>query len=437
LILACGSDSDGPSLIGVGGEGGANAGGGSGGTGTGTGGNVSNNGGSAPIFPIGDGGTGGTEPTYQEQNLIEFRVAPADVVLQVALGQSEEIEYRAFGRFASDPQTEVELTERTVFYVPDNYLVAGFPADGDNLLSTRLPADSSDARQRGGTLTVRAQAANTDGSISTATTSLNVQLAGTLSPPVGSPQATPALPENPAELFIGTTIPSRAPILAYPNDGVLLPPNLGRLEVHFQPGAPENTLFEVKFASATSELVYFTRCDSDAEQFEPGACALVIAGEEFDYLASSNQGSGPVALSVRGSDESGNLGASEVFQIEFAAERIDGAVYYYWTTSNGSSIVRFDFTGEPPFQGRSTVEVCGHHLHTAPVAPSQRLGKPVPTALETLLLRCLAKRPDQRPADARELHRSLRECAAECPWSSDDARAYERHVTTTPPGVAV
>src|SRR5690606_35808857 len=157
----------------------------------------------------------------------------------------------------------VELTERTVFYVPDNYLVASFPADGRGPLSTRLPTSPTDAQQRGGTLTVRAQAANTDGSISTATTQLQVRVSGAITPAEDAPEAQPALPADPAAHFRGTPAPARAPILVYPNDGVLLPPNLGQLEVHFRPGAAQNTLYEVRFESAASTLTHYTRCYAD------------------------------------------------------------------------------------------------------------------------------------------------------------------------------
>jgi hypothetical protein len=81
-------------------------------------------------------------------------------------------------------------------------------------------------------------------------------------------------------------------------------------------------------------------------------------------------------------------------------------------------------TGAPPFQGRSTVEVCGHHLHTIPSRPSSRLGVQLPGALDDVLLRCLAKQRDERPSSARELQSLLRECAASAPWSSDDARPF-------------
>ena len=83
-------------------------------------------------------------------------------------------------------------------------------------------------------------------------------------------------------------------------------------------------------------------------------------------------------------------------------------------------------TGMPPFQGRSTVEVCGHHLHSVPVPPSQRTSQPLPEALEQLLLRCLAKKRDDRPSSARELARALGDCALTTPWNEDDAREFWR-----------
>jgi serine/threonine-protein kinase len=97
-------------------------------------------------------------------------------------------------------------------------------------------------------------------------------------------------------------------------------------------------------------------------------------------------------------------------------------------------------TGAPPFEGRSTVEVCGHHLHTIPPAPSQRLGAPLPASLDAVILQCLAKTRDGRPSGARELHQLLRDCAAESPWTEDDARRAwreQRGQTPAPPAPRV
>jgi hypothetical protein len=80
-------------------------------------------------------------------------------------------------------------------------------------------------------------------------------------------------------------------------------------------------------------------------------------------------------------------------------------------------------TGTHVFDGKSVLEVCAHHLHTVPEPPSTRLGAPVPADLEAVILACLAKRPEDRPASAHELREQLRACAAAGKWTH--ARAAE------------
>jgi len=89
-----------------------------------------------------------------------------------------------------------------------------------------------------------------------------------------------------------------------------------------------------------------------------------------------------------------------------------GAVAYYL------------LTGEPVFTGRSVVEVCAQHLHAVPVAPSERLGRAVPSDLETIVLRCLAKPPGERFPTAAELERALAACTSALAWNPDRARDW-------------
>ncbi len=70
----------------------------------------------------------------------------------------------------------------------------------------------------------------------------------------------------------------------------------------------------------------------------------------------------------------------------------------------------FLVSGQDVFTGRSVPEVCGHHLHSVPVSPSARLGAPIASGLESLILRCLEKDPARRPANANELQNALRGC---------------------------
>ncbi|MCZ6793644.1 MAG: serine/threonine-protein kinase [Planctomycetota bacterium] len=81
-------------------------------------------------------------------------------------------------------------------------------------------------------------------------------------------------------------------------------------------------------------------------------------------------------------------------------------------------------TGQHVFDGDNFMEICGHHLHTTPVPPSRRLGKPVPHDLEGLILLCLEKSPDRRPKDARALRLALEGCEDANRWTEEDANAW-------------
>ncbi|KKL24131.1 hypothetical protein LCGC14_2418430, partial [marine sediment metagenome] len=64
-------------------------------------------------------------------------------------------------------------------------------------------------------------------------------------------------------------------------------------------------------------------------------------------------------------------------------------------------------TGRPPFTGEDTVAVISQHINTAPVAPSYH-NSHVPRSLEALIMRLLAKAPEERPASASEVATELR-----------------------------
>ncbi len=70
-------------------------------------------------------------------------------------------------------------------------------------------------------------------------------------------------------------------------------------------------------------------------------------------------------------------------------------------------------TGEPPFPGEDAVAIIGQHLNAQPVAPS--LHRPeISPAIDRLVLRLLAKSPDDRPQTAAEARRAI-ESAASAP----------------------
>jgi hypothetical protein len=261
-----------------------------------------------------------------------LRIEPEDAVLELDAAEEGEQEYRVFAELEGE-SGERDVTDRVVFYVPDNWHVGGFEDNGP-LFTTNTTAP------RGGVLTVQATAANSDGSLEQVNTSLTVRYRGTPSDPRDDGSGDFDVPDDAADLFGGDEDAARAPLLVYPNDGVLLPPNLQRLAVHFEPGVAENTLFEVAFVTGAVELRYYVRC---GEQIDNG-CVLEIDQDSFRLLADSNREGEEVKLQVRGTDDEGHaVGASVEQTLTFARTDVRGALYY-WRTTEPVGIMRADFT---------------------------------------------------------------------------------------------
>jgi serine/threonine-protein kinase len=81
-------------------------------------------------------------------------------------------------------------------------------------------------------------------------------------------------------------------------------------------------------------------------------------------------------------------------------------------------------TGTHVFAGQTLVEVCSHHLHTAPDRPSERLEAPIPAPLEQLILTCLEKTAERRPASATALRDALRDLEGVGAWDDEVAREW-------------
>jgi hypothetical protein len=89
-----------------------------------------------------------------------------------------------------------------------------------------------------------------------------------------------------------------------------------------------------------------------------------------------------------------------------------GAVAYYL------------LTGSQVFTGRTVMEVCMKHVRTLPESPSARLGRPVSARLEELILRCLAKKPGDRPPGTRALADELDLVETAGSWTRAEAEAW-------------
>jgi eukaryotic-like serine/threonine-protein kinase len=81
-------------------------------------------------------------------------------------------------------------------------------------------------------------------------------------------------------------------------------------------------------------------------------------------------------------------------------------------------------TGHRVFEDPSAMQVMIKHLQEPPLPPSQRTELPVPPDLDALILRCLEKKPRQRPQDIDELLRLIGQCRVAATWDYDRARDW-------------
>ncbi len=80
-------------------------------------------------------------------------------------------------------------------------------------------------------------------------------------------------------------------------------------------------------------------------------------------------------------------------------------------------------TGQPPFVGENAFAVMMAHSRD-PVVPPSQLNPNVPADLEQVVLRCLAKKPEDRYPSAKALGQALAECAAASEWGANRAEAW-------------
>lgn len=89
-----------------------------------------------------------------------------------------------------------------------------------------------------------------------------------------------------------------------------------------------------------------------------------------------------------------------------------GAVAYYL------------LTGQHVFDGKTVIAVCSQHLHDVPLPPSKRSEAPIPKDLEDVILKCLEKKPADRPESAIALRDALSACQSVEPWTPRQAQQW-------------
>jgi hypothetical protein len=174
-----------------------------------------------------------------------------------------------------------------------------------------------------GKTTVHATVDGADG-----TTSLSVKVASVI-------VAAGAPPDAPTK-FGGADDASKKPAIVYPDDGVMVPPNMAELEVHFTP-APGTSLYRARFDAPMALVdVYFT-CTAVG-----GGCVYSPDPVVWKLVAEGGRGAAPVKYTVAATDgNGGGVGTSDARALSFGQEDIVGGIYY-WNAGAGTTI-RYEF----------------------------------------------------------------------------------------------
>ena len=271
----------------------------------------------ASTFAIACGSSLTPLPDAAAPALVEITVQPADQELLIDGDTPATLAYTAIGRF-EDGHTE-DISDRAHFMLSN----AGLGSFDHNRYTSALT--------QGGRTRVVAELDNVRGE-----TGLVVRIRQRYSDPGATD-----LPPDPTTPFGGANDPTRAPDVVYPNDGVLVPPNLRLLEVHYRPGA-NNTLFEIAFENDLTEIRVYTRCT-----VVNGGCIYTPDSKVWTWIAETNRGGDALIVTARGTDDTGTgVGTSTAVKLAFSYENVRGGIYY-WKASGGataeSAIMRYDF----------------------------------------------------------------------------------------------
>ena len=154
------------------------------------------------------------------------------------------------------------------------------------------------------------------------------------------------------------------------------------------------------------------------------ACKL---GPEYDFLKILDFGivkapSNPEHSQLTAADTISGTPAYLPPEIILGKESIDGRADLY----SLGCVAYWLLTGQMVFDSPKPIEVLMQHVQASPVAPSKRSEVPISKELDEIVLSCLHKSPQQRPASASHLWRLLGEAGLETEWSQSKAHKWWR-----------
>jgi eukaryotic-like serine/threonine-protein kinase len=192
----------------------------------------------------------------------------------------------------------------------------------------------------------------------------------------------------------------------------------------FGPVPPERAIYLLR--QVCHSLSEAQSCGLVHRDIKPANIFLCRYGEEYDFVKVLDFGivgavhdtPGGNLLHTQGDTVRGTPAFIAPEQALGAA--LDGRADIYAT----GCVAYWLLTGQFVFSADTPMGLLLQHAQTPPTPPSARTDRPIPPALDDLVLSCLAKDPAKRPQSARELSGRLAELEAANPWTQDRAREW-------------
>ncbi|HEY2748678.1 MAG TPA: hypothetical protein VGL86_28860 [Polyangia bacterium] len=272
----------------------------------------------------GDGGGGSSDMSAIAGG--DLMIMPSDVTLDITAGAGTA----ATQTYTVQTLGGQDVTSQATLSVDDTTL-GSFSA---NVFTSNV--------DHGGTTTVRAMY-NGLGGFATLHVKLHASVTG---------DTCPGCPPFPGSGTPACTATAQTPLVIYPNDGTLVPPNMNVLETQFDQGTG-NTLFEIDYENAATDVTVEITCNpiTDSKGSATNGCSYDLSQDVWDFLSNSNRGGDPLNVIVRATDASGDCVATSSSQvaISFAQEDLNGGIYYWQSVAvaglQGATggIFRYDF----------------------------------------------------------------------------------------------
>jgi WD40-like Beta Propeller Repeat len=201
--------------------------------------------------------------------------------------------------------------------------------------------------------------------------------------PFDSTVVEPGAPNDAPNKFGGAADPGAAPTVVYPPDGVLVPPNTNEIEIQFVP-ATGTDLFEIAFTGPNGlNLRVYTGCN-----VINSGCGYTPEAPVWNTLEAAARDN-TVHITIRATSSAGTVGASAARALNFAAEDMEGGLYY-WAAAAGA-VNRYDFgrrgqTAEPFYTTAQSGAICVgcHALSRDGSRIAVGLNAPTPATLRVL-----------------------------------------------------